>query len=620
MSKPPVKKPWDHLLEAAQRLVKVETNQIAGLSASEIREMVFDLQTHQIELELQNEELRKTQEDLLASRTRFADLFDFAPVGYVTVNKQGIIFEANLTIAKMLKKERRFLIHQPLLHYIFSEDISPHYTQFLKTLENPGQQNCEIRFKQKGGANFDAQIKSTVFPASTRNKPADCQGPFLLAITDITKQKEANRRQQLAITHAEKANRAKGEFLANMSHEIRTPMNGITGFTELMLHQDLPNAHRNYLTLIQNSAHRLMVIINNILDFSKIEAGKFKLLSQPFPLRASLIEILTPLQNEAEKKLLLLSWHVAADAPDDLKGDLGRLTQVINNLVGNAVKFTERGHVKVRVAVQQRTSDTITLCFGIIDDGIGISPTLRDKLFTPFSQGDVTSSKKYGGTGLGLAISRQLVNLMGGELWLNEHRRCTLHRANQLEFQGKGATFCFTASFDLRGISPTANINAVTKAVTQTNTNPTTVLTPPDAINVPDKQGIRRNTILVAEDNPINQMVITHMLQPHGYKLTPVTNGQEALDSLSQGTYDLILMDVQMPMIDGYEATRQIRIQEQTTGKHIPIIAMTANAYPEDRDQCLAEGMDDYIAKPYSQKVLLEKIKKHLAGKKDSDI
>lgn len=371
------------------------------------------------------------------------------------------------------------------------------------------------------------------------------------------------------------ANRAKSDFLANMSHEIRTPMNGVLGMTELLQSTHLSAEQRRFTETIQGSGELLLSIINNILDFSKIEAGKLELESIPFNLEDLIQNIVRMLTLSARTKGLELAVFIPDETHLSLKGDPTRIRQVLTNLVANAIKFTERGRVVIRVVTIEENSSHATLLISVDDTGIGISPEVQVQLFKPFSQADGSTTRKYGGTGLGLAISSELVSAMGGIL------QCDSKPA-------RGSRFFFTLPL------------AVTPETERKPDSPDPAQT---GLITADNRSQAGLHILVAEDNQTNQEVITGMLEKIGYRVTLVANGQEVVNAVAERSYSLILMDCQMPILDGYQATVEIRRREKKEGlgRHIPIIALTANALEGDREKCLTTGMDDYIRKPFKQ-------------------
>ena len=360
------------------------------------------------------------------------------------------------------------------------------------------------------------------------------------------------------------ASQAKSDFLANMSHEIRTPMNGIIGIVELLAKLRLPDRAQEYIETLEASAESLLRIIDDILDFSKIEAGKMSLESVPYRLQDTVDGVADLLTPRAHEKGLELRLEMDEQLPDWMLGDPSRLRQVLINLIGNAVKFTATGHVTVRIVL----SDTVdTARFEVRDTGVGIAPNDLERLFRPFTQADPSSARKFGGTGLGLAISKQIVNLAGGELSVEsipEH----------------GSTFAFTWPFE-KTIAPIGK----------------------KAPNLLPASSGRR--ILLAEDDRVSQLIGLTQIAALGYEADVAANGHEVLEALERHPYDLVLMDCQMPGLDGYETTRRIRKRE-VGHHHTPIIALTAHAMEGDREKCLAAGMDDYLTKPYREKALAE--------------
>ena len=379
---------------------------------------------------------------------------------------------------------------------------------------------------------------------------------------------QQKREIERLLVEAQQASRLKSEFLANMSHEIRTPMNGILGMTELALATRLNDEQREYLGIAKSSADSLLELLNDILDLSKIEADRLELDPVEFSIRQCVSDAVKTLSFAARQKKLDLRWNVDSAVPERVVGDLVRLRQILVNLLGNGIKFTETGSVSLHVVLEWCDGVSAILHFAVADTGIGIAPDKRDVIFDAFRQADGSTTRKYGGTGLGLAICSRLAKLMEGRLWVESE-------------PGRGSTFHFTTTFQIADPAPAASdLTNMLRSV------------------APDRTASGRLRVLLAEDNPVNQRLAVRLLEKRGHDVVVANNGREALTMLERDSFDAIIMDVQMPDMDGLEATARIREMERRAGVHTPILAMTAHAMKGDRERCLSAGMDGYVNKP----------------------
>ncbi|WP_051183051.1 PAS domain S-box protein [Desulfocurvibacter africanus] len=508
-------------------------------------------------------ELKQTEQELRSSREHYRLLYESVPLGYQSLDARGCYLEVNHAWLEAMGYSREDVIGQRFGRFVAESAayLAESFAAFKQCGEISG---AEFEMVRKDGSRFIAAFYGKI--------STDEQGRFRQThciMHDVTARKRAEEEIRRAQTEAEAASRAKSMFLAHMSHELRTPLNGVLGMIELAHMACADKKQCKYLELAKQSGHTLLDIINDILDLAKIEAGKAELKNEPFSLREVMESTIEPLAMLGRRKGLDVSWRMDPRIPDRLAGDQGRLRQVLANLVGNALKFTERGSVSVDLGLSTGGFETRPYCpaglgliFSIADTGIGIPQDKLPHLFESFTQALTSAHVKFGGTGLGLCISKRLVEMMQGTIWAES-------------VAGQGSTFSFTAVF----------------CVPQQPTLP-------DAAPAcgPGVQG-RRLRVLVAEDNQINQVLIRELLGMQGHTASIVGTGLEALQALRQAEYDLVLMDIRMPDMNGLQAVQRIRAGE--AGKtDIPVIALTAYALDGDRKRFLAAGMDGYLAKP----------------------
>ncbi len=499
------------------------------------------------------------EEALRESEERFRRLARSTNEG-VAIHRNGRILDANARFADMLGEREEDLFNREL-----HESVKPESTPSVSGREAfISRDSYECRFFARDGHEFLAEL--TDRPVRYRGEDA-----IVTTIRDVTEQREMEKQIWRAKLAAEEAARAKTSFLANMSHEIRTPLNAIIGVADLLTLTRLDQQQTDYLRVVRSSGESLLTILNAILDFSKIDAGRLELESAPFDLSRLLSSVGQLFEFQASRKRISFRVDAPTTFPHAFVGDSARLRQVLFNLVGNAIKFTEEGSVVLHVRDVPRTDGHSSLRFEVTDTGIGIPPHLLNRLFKPFSQVDSSTTRRFGGTGLGLAISQQLVEAMGGAI--------TCH-----SMPGKGTTFAF--AIDLAH-GDAGDIPEPERASGEVLLLPSSALA----------RARRPYRVLVAEDNPTNQLVLCEMLRRLGLGYTCVETGAAAVDAYHADQPDVILMDCQMPEVDGFEATRMIRRLEANQ-RRLPIIAVTANALAGDRERCIAAGMDDYLAKP----------------------
>jgi len=517
-------------------------------------------------------ERKRTEEELRASERHLRAFIEHAPVAVAMFDRE----------IRYLAASRRWMTDYGFGHSdltgICLYDLIPNLPEKWRESHRRGlagekQHLGEDVWIRADGA--EQWVSSSVYPWSD---PQGNVGGIIISAEDISQRKLNEQLLQDSKRAAEAANAAKSTFLANMSHEIRTPLNGILGMTELILDTELTADQRENLGLVRFSADSLLIIINDILDFSKIEAGKLDIELIPFRLRESLEQVLKTCAIRAQQKSLQFSFNAPSDVPNSLIGDPGRLRQVLLNLIGNAIKFTERGQILVAVAAAFPVKGRVLLHFGVKDTGIGIPPEMQEKIFAAFAQADGSMARKYGGTGLGLAICVRLVEMMGGRIWVESVPQ-------------QGSIFHFTLDLALTAESAISIDGQPGSSEGASQTQPPLTAT----LEAAAGRGCR---VLLVEDNAVNRTLAQRLLQKRGFTVSIAVDGKQAIAATQSEEFDLVLMDIQMPDMDGFEATGEIRKREKLTGRRTPIIALTAHALKEDRERCLSAGMDAYVTKP----------------------
>ena len=680
------------LRKRALEILHSNPRSLATLPADDIDHLAQELSIYQIELEMQNEELRMAQTELVRSRQEYSDLYDFAPVGYLTLSDKGVIRRANLTATTMLGQERTYLLGQPFSIFILPDETDQYYLYYREILDTREPQECELRMKRHDGCVFWAhlrccpvtdndgpvtEIRSVMTDITGRRNaqkqiedlakfPSENPNPVLriaangnllfannaagafvtewncqvgrkvpdnwqhivtdalrrgterhveiehhektfsfviMPVTDagyanlygrdITDRKQAEKQREqlfetleeknneleIAKKKAESANAAKGQFLANMSHEIRTPMTVILGISELLAQQDMAKEQLADIQLIHNTARALSSIVNSILDYSKIEAGKLTVTiadCSPKKILADIDSMMRPLTVE---KKLQFEMNYGENLPVTLQTDHERVEQCLINLVNNAIKYTTRGHIHVNASIEDQNEKSF-IRFDVEDTGIGIPQDKQEHIFERFSQIENGNTRQYGGTGLGLSIARQLAQILGGDLTFTSE-------------EGKGSTFSLIIPAG-PGVLSQPSLSA------ETTVRETTPMT--------KDGGQFSGKVLIAEDDAGCQILSRRMLERLGLDVTIANNGQEAIETAQKDPFDLILMDIRMPIKNGFEATEALHQK----GVNTPIVALTAHAMEGYRESCIEAGLDDYLTKPIEHERLLEVLDKYL--------
>jgi PAS domain S-box-containing protein len=532
-------------------------------------ELLHELQIHQIELEMQNEELQRIQMELEKSRDRYSDLYEFSPVGYLTLAEDGTITEINFTGENLLGTVRKKLLNRRFARFISSEYSGKWYLHLLNLKRNEGCNNkhCELDIIRGDGTTFYASLECLAINAD------DEKSVLRIALSDITELKNTKEALVEARNQADVANAFKSEFLMNMSHEMRTPLNSIIGTSYLFHRTELTQEQQAFLNNIDYAAHFLLNAINPILDLAKVEAGQLSLNLEPFSLDRLLSNVTKLLKIKAAQKNNEITYSIASDLPKCLIGDAIFLSKILTYLIDNALKYTANGQIVITVMSENSTAHNVSLRFLIQDDGVGISENLFN------------FSKTQNDLSLGLKMSKQLIELMGGHISVE----------SVLE---QGSLFSFILDFDVcveSSIVDTFNVNNGSQSISEH------FLDSPS--KCADLIGWR---VLLVEDNEINREITAAFLTKLGVVVETAENGLDGLERVKSEPFDLVLMDIQMPIMDGLTATQEIRSDSRFV--HLPIIAMSANGTKEDIEKGLAAGLNDYLIKPIYPQKLAEKL------------
>lgn len=558
-----------------QTLEKALSEEQAARKAAEhaIEEKTLEINRIHQELTSLNEYLQKKNDDRSHTEKRYRDLFNFSQALICTHDMEGYLLSVNPALCEALGYTETEMVGKKLSDFLPARDQPLFEVNYLKLLAVDVRQEGLFRVRSKKGFILFLLYKNY-------KVVEEGEQPYVIGFSqDITTRIEAEKELKRAKELTENAAHAKTVFLTNMSHEIRTPMNGVIGIASLLAKTKLDSEQQNYLQLLQDSANNLLLIVKDVLDLEKMTSGELKLEQCAFSLAERVSICVDSFTYKARERGIGLYFKNLFSDNVALIGDPYRLSQLLNNLISNGIKFTEAGSVTVQVKLYEKTESLLWIEFSVIDTGIGIPQDKREEIFEPFVQVNSTISRKYGGAGLGLKVCRELVLLMGGKLRLE----------SEVE---KGSTFHFILPFEISSLTPNKNVNA--------------------SVNQMDVKTLGKRKILVAEDVELNQYLARQIMESWGFEVSIANNGKEALEMVQTKKYDLVLMDIQMPEMDGIEATQQIRRCSDPEIASIPIVALTANALKGDSEKYFAAGMNDYLPKPFDEAGLLRIITRNL--------
>jgi PAS domain S-box-containing protein len=587
--------PIRKLTESAKKLAKeqwpqaidLQSNDEVGLLTDAFNTMAANLQKTMTSRDCEILERKKVEQELRRRQTQLAATLKCLGEGLLTTDLKGRITMANQEARQLTGCQEPLGLPFDSVLCLFGENETEPLPDLFDRLTACTEKNAHS-FEAILQAGDGRKIPVSLTAARLISDDGQQFGSVIV-FRDMSEIYEANKELQYAKEAAEKINRLRGEFLANVSHEVRTPLNGIIGITELLLGRELPEEDKRFVRMVQQSSARLLGLINQILDFSRIESGNLIIEHIPFRLRALLEEHMEVFRLEADRKALSLQWQVDDMVPDRLLGDPGRIVQVLLNLISNALKFTEHGSIGIKVTMGDSSQGKLGLHFRVSDTGIGIPPEKHGDIFQAFVQADGSTTRKHGGSGLGLAIASQLAQSMGGQVSVASR-------------PGKGSIFSFTVRCEE---------DTESKAVAEQEDKsliPVVDISPlPEAL-LKKISGLR---VLLAEDDFINRTVAETILIQAGLSVSLAETGEEVLQKLEDAEFDFVLMDIQMPEMDGYTACRLIRKREKEGGRRHKILAMTAHFMQEDKDLAQAAGMDGFLTKPINEKILLQTIADH---------